>query len=299
MTTTANIPVTYMVSGQGSKEFTFNEAMAILTTMAQARVLDIAQATEPGSPADGDAYIASADWGDGNAADDVAIWFDDRNVWMFITPKAGWIIWDDDTEEWYTYDGATWELASFGGGATATIISPDSSTAHTAKLIENGGVVLFNSASTCTLTLPQQSTTVLEAGYHILARNIGGGNLKFAFQGSDTFDGVKLSQNPLQIVTILLQVAAAPNNWTQIGNDWIPTTVEDASLTAPPTTPAIGTVYIPNATATGSWTGEEDNFAIHTGSDVYEFITPSVGAMVYDKDATLWIGWNGTAWVNV
>lgn len=186
-----------------------------------------------------------------------------------------------------------------GGGAAVSIISPDSATAHTAKESENGGVLVFNSASDCELTLPEQSTTALAAGYYLLAKNIGGGNVSIVLEGSDGIEGVQLFQNPSQAVTIILQAAGSPNTWSQIGNDWLPAAVENDALTSPPATPPLGAVYIPASPATGSWTGEENQWAIHIGSDVYQFVVPPVGFVCYEKTSAVWIGFNATAWVAI
>jgi hypothetical protein len=186
-----------------------------------------------------------------------------------------------------------------GGGAAVQIIKPSTATTHTATESNNGGVLLFNSASDCVLTLPQQSAETLDAGFYLLAKNIGGGNLSIVLQGADGIEGVQLSQNPSQAITILLQAAGAPNTWSLIGNDWLPVAVEDDALTAPPATPALGTVYIPASPATGSWTGHETEWAIHIGSDVYQFVVPPVGFISYEKTSAVWIGYNATAWVAV
>lgn len=184
-----------------------------------------------------------------------------------------------------------------GGGTAVTIISPDTSTAHTATADDDGGVLIFDSASDCTLTLPQTSTEALSAGFHLLALNKGGGNLKIALQGSDTLEGISLWADPTQAVTVIKETAGSPNAYRLIGNNWLPSAVENDALTAPPSTPAVGAVYIVAATATGSWAGQEDMFAIHIGSDAYEFANPA--GVVYEKTSAIFIGWTGSAWAAV
>ena len=186
-----------------------------------------------------------------------------------------------------------------GGGTVVQIITPDTASTHTATADNNGGVLLFDSASDCELTLPEQASEALDAGFYLLAKNIGGGNLSIVLEGSDTIDSVQLSQNPEQAITILLQEAGAPNAWSLIGNDWLPVAVENDALTAPPATPALGTVYIPASPATGTWTGHETEWAIHIGSDVYQFVIPPIGFVCYEKTSAVWIGYNATAWVAV
>ncbi len=71
--------------------------------------------------------------------------------------------------------------------------------------------------------------------------------------------------------------------------------VIDASLTAPPGSPAEGDRYIVAATATGAWAGEEDNVAVYVDGG-WQFLTPDVGWLAYDEaTATLFVrqagGW--------
>ncbi|MDX2350412.1 MAG: DUF2793 domain-containing protein [Porticoccus sp.] len=205
----------------------------------------------------------------------------------------------------YHTDGTTDGLISVssggggGGAAAVSIISPDTATTHTTTVADNGGLLIFNSASDCVLTVPQTSTEALDAGFHVLALNQGGGTLSLALEGSDVVDEVKLWADASQAVTVLKEVAGSPNTWRLMGNAWQPGAVEDDALTAPPTTPAVGAVYIPLATATGTWATHEGDFAVHLGSDVYDFISPSTGQTVYEKTSALWIGHNGSAWVSV
>jgi len=72
------------------------------------------------------------------------------------------------------------------------------------------------------------------------------------------------------------------------------TVVEDRDLTTPPGSPSSGQVYIPKATATGSWAGHEDDLAIYDSGWV--FLTPDEGWIVYLQDEDLMIFWDGTYW---
>ncbi|MFT6550484.1 MAG: hypothetical protein ACJA1I_000512 [Zhongshania marina] len=177
------------------------------------------------------------------------------------------------------------------------IVSPDTSTSHAATSGDNDGFLIFNSASDCTVTLPQTTTEALGAGYHLRALNKGGGNLKVLLEGSDTLDGVSLWFNPAHAVTIIKEAAGSPNAYRLIGNNWLPSAVEDDALTAPPSTPAVGAVYVVAAAATGDWAGMEDMFAIHIGADVYEFASPA--GVVYEKTSAVFVGWTGTNWAAV
>lgn len=114
------------------------------------------------------------------------------------------------------------ELAGDGGGtATAdpTIgVVTVSGTAHTLEAADNGKRILFNSASECTLTLPQQSTTTLPGGFNVLARNRGGGALSLAVQGSDVVIGGTSWATPAEYAAVVLDVEGSPNTWASVGD---------------------------------------------------------------------------------
>jgi hypothetical protein len=65
--------------------------------------------------------------------------------------------------------------------------------------------------------------------------------------------------------------------------------VIDRDLTAPPGGESVGDIYIPAATATGDWAGEEGNLAIYwqdpdEGSASWHFVTPKRGLLAYVVD---------------
>jgi hypothetical protein len=100
-----------------------------LQALLQGRVLDTTLATPPGAPVDGDAYIVAASptgaWV--GHANHVAVWAaqkatDDTNTkvpaWEFYTPKAGWMLWDEDSDTFFVYDGAAWGALATGSTIT-------------------------------------------------------------------------------------------------------------------------------------------------------------------------------------
>lgn len=71
--------------------------------------------------------------------------------------------------------------------------------------------------------------------------------------------------------------------------------VEDKDLTAPPASPSDGARYIPNATATGAWSGKEGHIA-HYVDGAWEFYAPREGFIAYLRDEDLLYVHNGSAW---
>jgi hypothetical protein len=75
----------------------------------------------------------------------------------------------------------------------------------------------------------------------------------------------------------------------------------DRDLTTPPGSPSIGDAYIPAATATGAWAGQEDDIAIWwqgptETSPSWHFITPDHGHRVYVEDEDRIVIWDDYRW---
>jgi len=78
------------------------------------------------------------------------------------------------------------------------------------------------------------------------------------------------------------------------GLDWQESVLDE--LATPPGTPSTGDRYLVIATATGDWTGHEDDIAEWDGS-AWDFTTPTKGAAVHIEDVGRHKTYNGTAWV--
>jgi hypothetical protein len=74
--------------------------------------------------------------------------------------------------------------------------------------------------------------------------------------------------------------------------------VEDKDLTAPPGSPSDGARYIPNATATGAWSGKEGTIA-HYVDGAWEFYVPREGFIAYLRDENLLYVHDGSAWATL
>jgi len=72
-------------------------------------------------------------------------------------------------------------------------------------------------------------------------------------------------------------------------------TVIDKDLTAPPGSETGGEVYIPAATATGTWAGKEDNIAYFDNG--YKFIPAINGWTAFITDELLYYKFDGTSWI--
>lgn len=131
MADTANLGLSYMTTGQANKETKFNEALARIDVLCQSVVID-KDLTVPPTITDGACYIvptgATLDW----AADvgKLAFGFTEIGVWIFVTPKEGWIVWVADENRPYRHDGTNW-LPAFGYDAYSAADTITASTTQT------------------------------------------------------------------------------------------------------------------------------------------------------------------------
>ncbi len=79
------------------------------------------------------------------------------------------------------------------------------------------------------------------------------------------------------------------------GLDWQPS-VLDKDLTAPPGSPATGARYIVGGSATGDWSGHDDDIAEYDGSN-WDYITPDEGFCTTVEDENIAYRYNGSGWV--
>lgn len=111
---------------QAQKHVTVNEALARLDTVAQLRVVASDQTAPPLAPVDGESYrlplAATGDWAGHDG--EIAVW--SNGGWVFLTPKAGWKLWDEAASITSLFDGVDWsdhaDAVSVGGAASITRI---------------------------------------------------------------------------------------------------------------------------------------------------------------------------------
>ena len=107
MSTTNHLGITLVEQSQSQKEVTVNTALTRLDAFLNNGAKSRSTATPPGSPASGDLYIMAASptgaWSGqaGNLA-----YYD--QTWQFITPNEGMVLWVDDEDVVYRYNGSSW-----------------------------------------------------------------------------------------------------------------------------------------------------------------------------------------------
>lgn len=110
MSQSTNLLLPYLAAGQAQKHVTVNEALKKLDGLVQLAAVSATTSAQPGSPADGQAYIlpagkTGAQWG---AMTDLAIAYYVDGAWMEIVPREGFTAYVKDTDEVLIYSGAAW-----------------------------------------------------------------------------------------------------------------------------------------------------------------------------------------------
>jgi len=136
---TGDFNTTTAESGWGGA---MNTNLRVTDTLMQTVVISRVVTAPPGSPADGDLYLVPTGGTGAWAGQDqrLAVWRADTAVWMFISPKNGWIIVSlADGLQQYRFDNTAWSL--YVAPAEVTIQTADGSTVLagiTTLVVDNG-----------------------------------------------------------------------------------------------------------------------------------------------------------------
>lgn len=194
----------------------------------------------------GDAVLTFVAWSTSNDAgtvargDEVTITADGSGVvtqeiqngeyQVFITPSGGSrralgraVVSDGaavDLAALLGYSGQTTSevLAAINAASRISVYEPAGVT-HTLRAIDEGVEILFDSASACTLTVPQQSSVALIQGAQFFFRNKQAGAITIATEGSDQLVGAgSVTSDATKLGGLLLESAGAPNRWVAVGD---------------------------------------------------------------------------------
>jgi len=126
MSTTPHLGITELAENQASPDVTVNEGTGVIDCAIQITVTNMDTTSTPGSPTDGDRYIvgasATGDW----ASKDEQVACYVGTAWHYLTPQAGWSIYDQDTQTRHRYENSNWvscgdaiNVTAATGGVTA------------------------------------------------------------------------------------------------------------------------------------------------------------------------------------
>jgi len=130
--------------------------MRLASALIQARVLSQV-AAEPVSPVNGDMHVITA----GVNLNKIAI--RDNGAWVYVTPQAGWIVYDVSATEHITFTGTTWDVLTTGGaggGGSISLVNATAAIALTNVHLAGGVFVRMNVAGANNITIPTGLTGV-------------------------------------------------------------------------------------------------------------------------------------------
>lgn len=114
MAQTPHMALELLEQSQAQKEVTVNEALFKLDAILNSGAIDRGLDTPPSGPDEGDVYIVGAGptglWA--GKAQHVAYF---HQIWRFIEPNAGLLLWVTDEAAHYVYNGSGWIPAVTGG----------------------------------------------------------------------------------------------------------------------------------------------------------------------------------------
>jgi hypothetical protein len=115
MATTPHTGLTLLEQAQAQKEITINEALTRLDALLNMGVVDRDLAAPPSSPAAGAVYlVASAATGAWAGKTGQLAYFD--QVWRFVVPNEGMLVWVNDENLHLVFNGTSWDALATGGG---------------------------------------------------------------------------------------------------------------------------------------------------------------------------------------
>lgn len=136
MANTTHLELPLLAAAQAQKHVTHNEAVLRLDVTVQLSVKDRDLTAPPGSPSDGDRYIAApgatGDWAgwDLNVA-----WYGD-GVWTKLVPRAGWIAYVEDEGLVLIHNGTGWVKLPAAIGTWQVLAASAVAAPHTGNTTE-------------------------------------------------------------------------------------------------------------------------------------------------------------------
>ncbi|MGB7336810.1 MAG: DUF2793 domain-containing protein [Salaquimonas sp.] len=109
METSPHLNLPYLIPSQAQKHVTHNEAIRMLDGLVQLSVVRADLSSPPQSPSEGDCYLVASE------AADVWLGLEGKiaqyadAAWIFHTPRDGWLVWDQLTEQALLRKNDNWQ----------------------------------------------------------------------------------------------------------------------------------------------------------------------------------------------
>ncbi|MEO9971914.1 MAG: DUF2793 domain-containing protein [Hyphomonadaceae bacterium] len=120
MSNTNKLSLPYLFPNQAQKHVTYNEALNILDALVHASIEREIQQL-PSTAQAGDCFLVNAAPDDELAEQHQSIAQLVDGVWVYHTPRAGWLVWRRDVEAFTLFDGTTWRAFDTGSSASPDI----------------------------------------------------------------------------------------------------------------------------------------------------------------------------------
>lgn len=191
--------------------------LIIADTMAQAGMSGgVGVTSPPGSPAQGFACVVgvSATGAFSGKDNQIAVFY--ASAYTFITPEAGWLVFDRVLAKWWVYDGSVWTdnirkfFANTVKSVTASTYSP--------VLADIGALVQLSDATGVALSVPLNSSIAFPIGTEIQFAQVSAGKITVTGISGVTVlaAGSKVKTAAQESVAFLKKVAV--NTWRWYGD---------------------------------------------------------------------------------
>lgn len=172
MATTPHLVLTLVEQAQAQKEVTVNMAFMRVDALLNTGAIDKDLAIPPASPAEGDVYIVAPNaQGAWTGHEGKVAYFE--QIWRFIVPNDGLMLWVRDEKQFYFHNNGLWEV---GGNSMQSMVNTQTGTAYTLTAGDMGKIVECLNAGAITLTLPN----LLPKGFTCDVVQRGGGLVTFS-----------------------------------------------------------------------------------------------------------------------
>lgn len=188
--TTPNLRLPYIQAAQAQKHVTHNEAIRALDALVQISVASRTRAMPPAMPTDGARFIvppsASGAWT--GFAPHIAAFQD--GAWVKYVAREGWLVWVEDEDRLYAFDGTSWSMASGQSLNPTPLIGINTTADTTNRLAVAAPASLFSHAGSDHRNVINKATAADTAS--LLYQTAFSGRAEMGLAGDDDFH-VKVS----------------------------------------------------------------------------------------------------------
>jgi hypothetical protein len=152
MAKTTQFQLPLVAPAQAQKHVTVNEALARLDAVAQLRVVSSSLGTPPSTIMDGESFLvppgAIGAWS--GRAGQIAVGA--NGGWVFLSPKAGWLAWDESSGGRRLFDGVGW--------VADAVVASSHGAVTTFRAVEFDHAVVAGQTNSTSVVIPSHSQII-------------------------------------------------------------------------------------------------------------------------------------------